>query len=94
MDLAEAGALLRDQLGNYRSRSYEALTQLVGHPHTMEVTGPSGTTYQIEIEVFWDDSPENGNVRVLGSIDDGGLRPILPLCDDFIRAPDGRFIDE
>jgi hypothetical protein len=31
---------------------------------------------------------------ILGSIDDGGWRALRPLCDDFILAPDGRFVGE
>jgi hypothetical protein len=33
-------------------------------------------------------------VHVLGAIDDGGLRAFVPLCDDFIMAPDGSFVGE
>jgi hypothetical protein len=35
-----------------------------------------------------------GPLRVLGSIDDGGWRALSPLCDDFVLAPDGRFVGE
>jgi hypothetical protein len=42
---------------------------------------------------FWDDK-KLGNLRVCGSIDDGGLRAFFPVTDSFIIAPDGRFIDE
>jgi hypothetical protein len=33
-------------------------------------------------------------MRVAGSIDDGGWRAYLPLCRDFIMAPDNSFVDE
>jgi len=59
----------------------------------LEVTGTSGTHYQIEVEIFWDNKP-NGNARVLGLIDDGGIRAFLPLSEDFIMTPDGSFVDE
>jgi hypothetical protein len=49
--------------------------------------------YQIEIEVFWDNQ-RGGNVRVMGSIDDGGWRAFMPLTRDFIKAPDGSFVSE
>ena len=35
-----------------------------------------------------------GHLRVLGSIDDGGIRAFFPLTDSFIMAPDGSFIGE
>ena len=35
-----------------------------------------------------------GNVRVIGSIDDGGWRAFVPLSDSFIKAADGRFVGE
>jgi len=31
---------------------------------------------------------------MMGGIDDGGLRAFMPLCDDFIIAPNGRFVGE
>ena len=62
-------------------------------PITMERSSPEEKWYQIEIQVFWDDKPK-GDVRVAGSIDDGGWRAYLPLCRDFIMAPDNSFVDE
>jgi hypothetical protein len=32
------------------------------------------------------------NVRVVGNIDDAGLRSFLPMMDACIKAPDGSFI--
>ena len=29
----------------------------------------------------------SGNIRVMGKIDDGGLRALIPSCRDFIMAP-------
>ncbi len=58
-----------------------------------EVVGASGATYQIEIQYFWDGSPKR-SVRVLGAVDDGGLRALMPLAGDFIKAPNGRFVGE
>lgn len=57
------------------------------------MTGPSGTVYQIEIEAFWDGRP-GGEIRMMGSIDDGGLRALMPLTDDFIIRPDGTCVGE
>lgn len=71
------------------------LDRICSHPliTTGEREGASGAAYQFEIEVFWDDKP-GGDVRVMGSIDDGGLRAFLPLCEAFIMSPSGRFVGE
>ena len=73
--------------------SYEALKGFIGNPVTLSEEGASGTEYQVEIEAVWDDRPEH-NLRVLLSIDDGGLRAFAPMMDDFIVAPDGSFVGE
>lgn len=74
MDKAEAKSLLRAHLGQYRNRSYSELMALLSREETTELEGPSGIRYQVEIQVFWDDSV-GGCLRVLGSIDDGGCGP-------------------
>ena len=60
---------------------------------TLRVTAESGTWYQGEVQMFWDDKPD-GAIRVMASIDDGGWRAFVPLTDAFILAPDGTFIGE
>ena len=93
MDNAEAAALLKDHLAAYRLRPYSELLTLLGKPQLAELRSASGRSYQVEVEVFWDGRP-GGALRVLGSIDDGGWRALCPLSDDFILAPDGRFVGE
>ncbi len=95
MNDQEARTLLLLHLEQWRGRSWAELRVLVllDDQETCEVTGPSGVRYQIEVQAFWDDQPE-GNIRVLGGIDDGGVRAYFPLCTDFIKAPSGAFIGE
>ena len=93
MDTGEARLTLRQYLAGYRSRSYADLVEHIGQTDAVAVDGPSGAVYQIEVEVRWDDKPRS-NVRVLGAIDDGGLRAFAPLCEDFIMAPDDSFVGE
>ena len=94
MNKQEAEVLLARELGGWRRRSYADLVPLVGgEPVTGELLGEGGDCYQFEIEVFWDRGTE-GDVRVLGAIDDGGFRAFFPLTDSFIMAPDGRFVGE
>ena len=93
MNEVEALRLLQGQLRQWRKRSSAQLREEVSQSHRFEVTGESGTWYQIEVQVFWDDKP-NGAIRVMASIDNGGWRALVPLNDDFILAPDGTFVDE
>jgi hypothetical protein len=93
MDTQEAGNLLRDRLAEYRRLPYPDLAARVRADEQREVVGPSGVRYQTEIQVVWDSRP-GGAVRVLGSIDDGGWRAFLPLCDSFAVARDGTFLGE
>ena len=93
MDNREAAAVLRGHLNGYRQRAYSELVGLRGRPQTAELRGTSGRSYQVEVEVHWDSKP-GGAVRVLGSIDGGGVRSLRPISQDFILTPDGTFVGE
>ena len=93
MNNDEAKEILHQHLVRYRERTYAELRDLIDESVTIEYSSPSGVTYQIQTQVFWDGEPE-GSLRVMGAIDDGGWRALSPLCDDFIMAPDGSFIGE
>lgn len=94
MDKEEAKVLLAKELEAWRQRSYADLASVVGgEPVTAEVSGEEGDWCQVEIQVLWDRGI-GGNIRVLGAIDDGGIRAFVPLTDDFIMAPNGSFIGE
>lgn len=93
MDKAEAARVLATELAEVRKSSYEKLVSLVDTKRTVEVVAPSGTRYYLDVLVSWD-GERGGNVRVMGSIDDGGMRAFVPLTDDFIKAPDGSFVGE
>jgi hypothetical protein len=95
MDTKEARSILAEHLARYRSRSNAELAVWVRQHRTdtPEAVAPSGKRYQIEVQFFWDAKPE-GDVRVSGAIDDGGIRAFLPLTDSFILSPEGRFVGE
>jgi hypothetical protein len=89
MDNIEAQQILDDELRPYGNRPYDELVPLVEQKLHIERPSPSGATYQVDIDVFWDHKP-NGAIRIVGAIDDGSLRgAILPLSRDFIRTPEG-----
>jgi hypothetical protein len=93
MDKDEARQILSRHLAGYRNRTHADLVRVLGEVDVAEIAGPSGTKYQIEVEVFWDDKARR-NLRVLASIDDGGWRSLAPLSESFILAPDGSFVGE
>ena len=69
------------------------LVRMIGHTEAYEITGTTGTVYQVEITALWDYKPQK-DVRVWGCIDDGGGRAFVPLNVSFIKAPTGEFVDE
>jgi hypothetical protein len=84
MNREEALGLLNAKLDEYRKMSHADLATKLGHEEVVEVTGRSGTEYQIEIHVTWDHKPK-GDVRVMGTIDDGTFRGAFrPVCEDLI----------
>jgi hypothetical protein len=93
VDNSEAKALLRSHLQSYRDKAYAELAALVGSVQVAQLPGASGDEYQVEINFNWDDRP-HGDIRVMGSIDDGGWRAFIPLCDSFIVTADGTFVGE
>lgn len=87
MNTKEARKLLDLFVAALQSRSYQEWQGLLGETETMEKTGPSGVTYQIEWNAFWD-VQAGGAIRVLVSIDDGSLvRSIVPLTTSFLVSP-------
>ena len=93
MNKDEAKTILERELSRYRGLAYSELLFLAGGSETFARPAPSGVTYQVEMQVFFDDEAGR-NLRVAGAIDDGGRRAFVPLCDDFIMAPDGTFVGE
>ena len=86
MNNEEARALLAGQLDRMAEAGYAALTTRVGENEVVEATGTSGARYQMEIQIVWDSTPR-GALRLLGGIDDGGLRAFVPLTDSRLLAP-------
>jgi hypothetical protein len=94
MDRDEARKVLAAHLDPLRRRSYRDLVGLMGDVQVTQAVGPSGTEYQIEIEVMWDSLREHTRILVLGAIDDGRLPgALLPLTDSFLVGPDDTNVD-
>ena len=100
--------MIQREVDDLRSKPYADLRKMIGaEPITGKRTGPTGEAYQVEIDAFWDDKPD-GNIRVLGSIDEDPHKPVfwkipilrwLPLYitsvnHDFIKSPSDDFVGE
>jgi hypothetical protein len=86
MDKSEAHKILGEQLARFSS--YSEILPLVesGRIENLAIHGASGAKYQVEIQFFWDDKHRR-IIRVIGSIDDGGLRAFTPLTDSSLISP-------
>ena len=93
MDSTEARALLKSEIAAWRTKSYRELSTLVGESRHVDRAGRSGARYQLEVEVMWDHRPDR-DIRVIGSIDDGGWRAFAPLTESFILSKTGEFVGE
>jgi hypothetical protein len=94
MNRQEALSLLDAHLDQYRKLSYGELAAKIGDEEFPEIVGPSGSEYQMEIQIRWDHEP-GGDVRVMGTIDDGTFRGAFkPVCSDLIVRPEDRDLDD
>ena len=93
IDTTEARALLKSEIAAWRAKSYTELSIHVGESRHVDRVGQSGTHYQLEMEVMWDHKADR-DIRVIGSIDDGGWRAFAPLTESFILSEAGEFVGE
>jgi hypothetical protein len=96
MNRSEAKIILDKELNLLRNQSHEELQKLLTCPLVVERTGESGASYQMEILALWDNPrDEGGNLRVFGSIDDGGfLSAFRPVSADYVITSDGKILGE
>ena len=91
----ELSTLLQEELDEQRKRPYHDLSKYVleNKVEAYEIE-TDGRIYEIEIQYFWDDKP-NEDIRVMGNINEQGTLSVYkPLTSDFIMAPDGNFVGE
>ena len=96
MNQEEAKPILASQVRELQQRSYAEFRSWVMEKRieTPLVNGTSGTEYQVEMEARWDSRP-GGAIRVLVSVDDGGLvSSLVPLSDAFLISPDGSLLGQ
>jgi hypothetical protein len=89
----EAKGVLGAEFLKLRAAGYDDLVErLAGRQEIVEVVGLSGTAYHVELQGSWDDDAHLA-LRVIASIDDGGLRAFLPFTDSFTIDPTGTITD-
>lgn len=88
-----AQRVLKEWVAKLRAVPYRELVPRVDSVTTDEVPRDSERSWQLEIQVLWDDEPD-GNVRVVVTVDDGGLQAFVPLTESFIKSPTGEFVGE
>ena len=94
MDKSEARKILQWRISRYRAKPYAELVKLIDSVQVHVTTSVSGTKYTLEFDVLRDRGPD-GNIRVIGEIDDGTFpSSFWPLCNGFILSPDGKFVGE
>jgi len=89
----EMKAVLQAEFLKLRVAGYpELVERLAAKQERTEVVGLSGNSYHVELEGFWDDD-EHVELRIVASIDDGGLRAFLPFTESFTISPGGAITD-
>ena len=86
MDKAEAKKIVTEQLARFSDHAQLVPFVESQHVENFEVLGTSGTRYQVEVQFFWDDGRKR-TIRVVGSIDDGGVRAFMPLTETILISP-------
>ena len=81
-DSPEANAELKRLVQEHANKGYDHWRRAMAAQQDIhvEVTGPSGQRYQVDVDPVWDDEP-NGVIRVIVCIDDFGSSAYRPLCD-------------
>jgi hypothetical protein len=105
MTKLEMQTILAGHLARFRAWPYAELAKRLEQKEDclerMEATAPDGTTYQLEVELFWDHEP-NGDIRVFAQFWANPQRQLLGFLpiyfahatDSFIMHRDGTFVGE
>lgn len=86
---AEARAELARLAAECAPFDYDYWADKIDRAKRLEFTTAEGTWYQASIEPVWDDEP-GGTIRVLISLDDGGVGAYSPLTDCLLVEPRSR----
>jgi hypothetical protein len=93
VDPIEALGVLSVEATKFAGRSHAELSALVEEPVHLQIIGPNGSEFQIEVSAVWDDKPGQ-TLRLLFSVDDGGVRAFVPLTRGALVPPGAVFDGE
>lgn len=95
MDTKDAKLELKKIVDKYRKHNYSFWRSMIETKEviTFGFTSEKGHRYQVEIQAIYD-GEKGGPIKVIFSIDDGGWRAFVPLCDGFIMNDRNEFIGE
>ena len=95
MDKKEAKIIANRVIERYRRRSYDELVNMIDNSEWIDERAESGTEYQIQVQVFWDDE-DNGIIRCFAAIDNGGILSFMfpQISEDFLMNSNNEFIGE
>jgi len=87
-------SILEPELERFFRKPWADLKPLIEkEPYTDEIKGKDDIGYQIEIQCFWDDKPDQ-DIRIIGAVDDGGIRAHFPATRDRLkRAEPGEVVN-
>ena len=93
-DEVESREWVETHINRLRSMSYVELLEFLDVPTHYRVESRTGRVLMGESQVFWDRG-EEGPLRIMVDICEPKPGVVSSIAsDDFIRAPDGSFIDE
>ena len=93
MDPIEALGVLSVEAMKFAGRSHAELSSLIDEPVHLQVVGPGGSEFQVEVSAAWDDNPGQ-TLRLFFSVDDGGVRAFVPLTRGALVPPGAVFDGE
>lgn len=95
MDKKEAKTVANRVIESYRQLSYDELVKMVDNSEWITERGESGTEYQIQVQVFWDDE-DNGIIRCFAAIDNGRIFSFMfpQISEDVLMSSNNEFIGE
>lgn len=93
MDKTQAKILATEELIPYRLLSYHELTEKLGTQECFERLTEDGNEYRVEVDFMYDDEATKA-IRVFSMISYSLWTDFSPISECFIKASDGKFIDE
>lgn len=90
----ETRVLAEDRLRELAALSLEELLRFEESPVEEEVIGPSGKTFRIHIEAFWDWEEYDSLLYVKVRVSGRGLRRWDSYGGTHLRDPDGEFVQD